>query len=150
MGFIASYKQLEKLCNELFEVDRQGVGEYIDEMYSISDGKDYVADWYDVLHRLKYCRRLRNKIVHEPEYDEESSCEPEDTEWLESFRMRVLSQTDPLALYHRATAPKPVQAQVESDPRNSISSNGILIFLIIALSLLGFSLLAAALYISGR
>ena len=46
--------------------------------------------------------RLRNKIVHEPDCTEKNMCEPGDEKWLEDFYSRIMKQSDPLALYHKA------------------------------------------------
>ena len=36
-------------------------------------------------------------------------CESGDTEWLDDFYSRIMSQTDPLTLYAKATALKPIK-----------------------------------------
>ena len=66
MKFIDSYKRLEQLCNDMFN-DKHGVSIYIDKLSKIDDkNKD--------LKKLKHCRYLRNKIVHEPNCTEDNMC----------------------------------------------------------------------------
>ena len=36
-------------------------------------------------------------------------CEPGDVEWLESFHSRIMSASDPLAMYRKARNPQPTQ-----------------------------------------
>lgn len=71
MGFIDSYKHLEKLCGEIMN-DEKKVTAYIDEMSNIHDGSRFVEDWDEDLKRLKRYRYIRNKIVHEPECTEDN------------------------------------------------------------------------------
>ena len=107
MGFIDSYKHLEKLCGEVLNDDRR-ISAYIDEMLSTPRGSYYVRTWDEDLKNLKHYRWVRNQISHDPCCTEQNMCEPEDELWLDEFYSRIMNQTDPLALYHRATRPKPV------------------------------------------
>ncbi len=102
MGFIDSYKHLEKICGEIFDDDRR-VSAYIDEMINTTNGSNYVKSWDDDLKKLKHYRWMRNKIVHDPDYTEQNMCEPEDELWLDDFYSRILNQTDPLSQYYKAT-----------------------------------------------
>ena len=102
MSYIDSYKRLEKLCSELFG-NSKGVTAYIDEMLSISDGQRYVKNWNQDLKKLKHYRWVRNRIVHEPGCTEKNMCTAEDEQWISSFCFRIMHQTDPLALYRKAT-----------------------------------------------
>lgn len=105
MDFMTSYKQLEKLCGEIFEDDRK-ISAYIDEMVNTPRGSFYVSGWNDDLKQLKHYRWVRNQIVHDPQCSEENMCEPQDALWLDNFYARIMNQTDPLALYAKATKPK--------------------------------------------
>ena len=102
MGYIDSYKHLEKLCSELFG-NNKGVSAYIDEMLSLTDGKLYVKNWNEDLEKLKHYRWVRNRIVHEPGCTENNMCTAEDEKWINDFYSRIISCTDPLALYRRVT-----------------------------------------------
>lgn len=120
MGFIDSYKHLEKLCGEVLNDDRR-ISAYIDEMLNTPRGSRLVAGWDEDLRILKHYRWVRNRIVHDPECTEENMCEPEDALWLDNFYSRIMNRTDPLALYIRATKPRPVQR--EKQVYTSQSSN---------------------------
>ena len=102
MGFLDSYKRLERLCRDVMGDDRR-VSAYIDEMVRLSDGARQVSGWDRDLKRLKHYRWIRNQIVHEPDCSEETMCGQEDVRWLEDFYERIMTQTDPLALYRGTT-----------------------------------------------
>lgn len=105
MGFIDSYKRLEKLCNEVYGVN-SGVTAYIDDMVNNAFASYSVKDWDDDLRQLKHYRWVRNQIAHNPDCSEENMCEPDDIKWLDDFRKRIMNQTDPLAMYRQATQKK--------------------------------------------
>ena len=113
MGFIESYKRLEKLCGDLLNDDRR-VSAYIDEMISLPRGSYLVRGWDDDLKQLKHYRWVRNQIVHEPACSEENMCEPSDVVWIDDFYSRIMNQTDPLAMYRKATKPQPVAKPKQS------------------------------------
>ena len=110
MGFLDSYKRLERLCRDVMDDDRR-VSAYIDEMVRLSDGSRRVSGWDRDLKQLKHYRWVRNQIVHDPDCSEENMCGPEDVRWIEDFHARIMNQTDPLALYRRA-----VQGREASEP----------------------------------
>ena len=101
MGFIDSYKHLEKLCGEILNDDRR-LSAYIDEMINTPNGNHYVRNWDDDLKTLKHYRWVRNQISHEPGCNEANMCDPEDTLWLNNFYSRIMNQTDPLSMYRKA------------------------------------------------
>lgn len=101
MGFIDSYKHLEKLCGEIFDCERK-ISAYIDEMKETPQGAFVVKHWDDDLKKLIHYRSIRNKIVHELNCTEENMCEPDDAIWLDDFYSRIMNQTDPLSLYNKA------------------------------------------------
>ena len=105
MGFIESYKRLERLCGDLLNDDRR-ISAYIDEMISLPRGACLVRGWDDDLKRLKHYRWVRNQIAHELDCSEENMCEPSDVVWIEVFYSRIMNQTDPLAMYRRASKPE--------------------------------------------
>lgn len=55
MGFIESYKHLEKICGEIMNDERR-LTAYIDEMLEKSNGAFYVRGWDDDLKHLKHYR----------------------------------------------------------------------------------------------
>lgn len=115
MGFMTSYKHLEKLCGDVMG-DQRRLSAYIEEMERKPMGPRYVAGWNEDLRRLKHYRWVRNQIVHDPDCEEEDLCAPADADWLEDFYDRIMEQTDPLALYRKATQPKPVPRKPASEP----------------------------------
>lgn len=124
MGFIESYKHLEKLCGEVLNDDRR-ISAYIDEMINTPRGSYLVRGWDDDLKQLKHYRWVRNQIAHEPDCTEQNMCEPNDTVWLDGFYSRIMNQTDPLTLYSKATKPrsaqKPAQAHKPESPTYTYS-----------------------------
>ena len=100
MGFMDSYKRLEKLCGDMLEDERR-ISAYIDKMYENTEGWDLVDDWESDLKKLKYYRRIRNKLVHEPDAYEDELCDAEDVEWLEDFYYRIIDGEDPLSRYYK-------------------------------------------------
>ena len=105
MGFIESYKRLEKLCGDLLNDDRR-ISAYIDEMVNRPRGSYLVRGWDDDLKQLKHYRWVRNRIAHEPACNEENMCEPSDIAWIDDFYSRIMNQTDPLAMYRKSTMPR--------------------------------------------
>ena len=99
MGFMDSYKRLEKLCGDMLEDERR-ISAYIDKMYENDKGWDLVPGWESDLKNLKYYRRIRNKLVHEPDAYEEELCDAEDIEWLDDFYYRIIDREDPLNRYY--------------------------------------------------
>ena len=100
MGFIDSYKRLEKLCGDVMGCDRP-VTAYIDEMKATPHGAYYVAGWGSDLEMLKRYRWIRNQIAHEPGCTEANMCGAGDAAWIDQFYGRIMDQTDPLALYEK-------------------------------------------------
>ena len=114
MGFIDSYKHLDKLCGEVMNDDKR-LSAYIDEMLKTTWGARLVGGWEDDLKQLKHYRWIRNQIAHEPDCREENMCEPNDALWLDHFYSRIMNQTDPLALYAKATKPRTVLPQQQEE-----------------------------------
>ena len=113
MGFIESYKHLEKLCGEVLNDDRR-ISAYIDEMINTPRGSYLVRGWDDDLKQLKHYRWVRNQIAHKPDYTEQNLCKPSDAVWLDAFYSRIMNQTDPLTLYSKATKHRPAQKLVQN------------------------------------
>lgn len=117
MGFIDSYKSLEKLCSEIYG-NNHGVSTYIDNMIAVHDGPYYVSGWEEDLKQLKHYRWVRNQIVHEPNRSEENMCELSDTRWIHNFHSRIMAERDPLTLYKKAR-----NSHTMSKPKQPYSSN---------------------------
>lgn len=86
--------------------DDRRISAYIDEMINTPRGSYLVSGWDDDLKQLKHYRWIRNQIAHEPDCTEQNMCEPSGTVWLDDFYSRIMNQTDPLALYSKATKPR--------------------------------------------
>lgn len=115
MEFINSYKRLEKLCNEIYD-SNHGISAYIDDMARLTSAPLYVFGWNDDLKQLKHYRWLRNQIAHEPNCTEENMCEYGDAQWIDDFYDRIMNQSDPLAMYRKATRPRPAAKPKQQFP----------------------------------
>lgn len=138
MSFMDSYKHLDKICREMFNANR-GVSAYIDEMISLSDGEFYVPSWEEDLKNLKYCRFVRNRIVHDVACTEENMSSSEEVEWLENFYTRIMNQTDPLSLYRLKKSGEEnysVTTPVHTNDKNQKQSAGCSTFLLLALGII--------------
>ena len=113
MGFIESYKHLEKLCGEVLN-DNRRISAYIYEMENTPRGSSLVRGWDYDLKQLKHYRWVRNQIAHEPDCTEQNMCDESDAVWLDNFYSRIMNQTDPLALYYKATKLRPAQKSTQT------------------------------------
>ena len=91
MGFIDSYKHLEKLCGDMLQT-QHGVSAYIAEMESTPNGSYRVQGWVEDLKCLKHYRWVRNQIVHDPNSSEENMCDLSDVQWIDNFYDRIMKQ----------------------------------------------------------
>lgn len=122
MGFMDSYKHLEKLCGDMLGDERR-LSAYIDEMYEITEGWDLVDGWESDLKTLKHYRWVRNRIVHEPDAYEEDLCDIEDIEWLDDFYYRIIDRKDPLNQYYEIVrSRKRIKHAPEHRPEHKIDS----------------------------
>lgn len=113
MGFIESYKHLEKLCGDMLQT-QHGISAYIDDMGNTPNGCYWVKGWDEDLNRLKHYRWIRNQISHEPNCTEENMCEYGDAQWIDDFYDRIMNQSDPLAMYRKATRPQPAAKSAQN------------------------------------
>ena len=113
MGFIESYKHLEKLCGEVLN-DNRRISAYIYEMENTPRGSYLVRGWDYALKQLNHYRWVRNQIAHEPDCTEQNMCDESDAVWLDNFYSRIMNQTDPLALYYKATKLRPAQKSTQT------------------------------------
>ena len=113
MSFIESYKHLDKICGEVLNDDRR-ISAYIDEMKNTPRGSYLIRGWDDDLKQLKHYRWIRNQIAHEPNCTEENMCEYGDAQWIDDFYDRIMNQSDPLAMYRKATRPQPVAKSAQN------------------------------------
>ena len=102
--FLNEFKKLDKLLSEAYE-DLHGVTAYIEEMKA-SDGEG-ISGWNNDFKRLKTLRNVRNKLVHEVDYDEVARVTKDDVEYVKDFYERFLKSTDPLAQLYKNEKKKP-------------------------------------------
>ncbi len=99
--FLDGFKHLEKLCNEIYD-QQHGVTLYIDEMEQRSSvASKVVYDWNKDLRKLKRVRHIRNKLVHESDYDIDYDWT--DIAYMKEFCERIRNQQDPIASLRRMT-----------------------------------------------
>lgn len=103
MRFLQAYKRLDNLCRDTNGI---GINGYIEDMKNCPNGEYKVTGWKDDYFQLKHYRYVRNRIAHENNAEEVDLCTEKDVAWLDAFYQRILTQTDPLALYFQATKPK--------------------------------------------
>lgn len=101
MGFLDSYKRLERLCGDIYNREKP-ISAYINAMLERPLGSSIIQGWDDDLKKLKRYRHIRNRIVHEPGCTESNMCNECDVKWIDNFILRVIDQNDPLALYREA------------------------------------------------
>ena len=102
--FFEKYKNLDKLCSEIYSCSG-GISQYIADMQDQSLlGQAYIESWSSDLKNLKRIRRIRNQLAHSSSDSQISK--PEDIKYVIEFRDRILSGADPLASLRRATAQK--------------------------------------------
>lgn len=105
VGFMSSYKRLDRLCRDLYPEARNGISGYIEDMQRHPANAHRVPGWREDCDRLKHYRWIRNQIAHEVDADEENMCSFGDVEWLDHFYQRILNRTDPLAQAFRMSCP---------------------------------------------
>ena len=124
MGFMNSYKQLDKICRETNDI---GVTGYLKDMERKPNGVHCVPGWKNDYYKLKQYRHIRNQIAHETDVDENTICSKEDTAWVDGFYHRMIKGSDPLSLYRKATKPRsvcktsPAKASKKSQPSSKHS-----------------------------
>ena len=100
MGFLDSYKRLEKLCGEVMNDDKR-ITAYIDEMNNTPMGSLHVSTWNEDLKKLKHYRWVRNQIAHNPDATEKNMTNSSDVKWIDDFYIRIMHQKDPLTMYYK-------------------------------------------------
>jgi len=114
MNFLEAYKRLEKLCGEITNDERK-ITAYIEDMEKTPNGSHFVIGWNNDLKKLKHYRWIRNQIVHDTNCSEENMCNSNDVQWIVDFHSRIMTQTDPLAMYRKATKVDSVSAKNKVD-----------------------------------
>lgn len=116
LEFLEEYKHLEKLLNDVFEV-QHGVSEYIKILEEKEHlGSHIVTGWTDDYYGLKHVRHIRNKITHD---QDASGCEENDIYFVKDFYERVMNQSDPLTLFNKYNQEKQKQRIKRQKEENS-------------------------------
>ena len=115
------YKSIDQICKDMLK-SNEGISEYIRQMEAVSY-REYraVNTWEHDYKQLKHMRWLRNKLAHEVGTLNSDLCTHEDVDWLNSFRKRILTQTDPLAILYQST--KSQQNHTENRTTSSYTQN---------------------------
>ena len=99
--FFDAFKMLDKLCRDIYGStpdNKLGVTLYLEDMEQHDyQGALKVTNWTSDYNYLKKVRNIRNKIAHSDGPLPYNICTEEDLDFVESFRERILNQTDPLA-----------------------------------------------------
>ena len=148
MGFMDSYKRLEKLCGEVMDDDRR-VSAYIDAMVNTARGADLVKGWEEDLKLLKHYRWMRNQIAHNPDCTEKNMCKPSDMQWIDDFYSRIMKQTDPLALYRKAMKRKHANVKKKTSTQRYQRKAGQTLLAFVLAILVMFAMVAVLVWILG-
>lgn len=101
--FFEAFKQLDKLCTELYKTPH-GVTHYIDDMKAASwDNYKDIPNWKTDLKELIRLRHIRNHLAHTQGAFHEDICTQNDIDWIKNFYQRIMNQSDPLALLYQTT-----------------------------------------------
>lgn len=93
--FFEKYKQLDKLCSEIYN-NPKGISSYIADMEKNEYiGQEIIGSWRDTYKSLKHVRRLRNRIAH----DENTLdiCTSDDIDFVTDFYNQIFSSIDPIS-----------------------------------------------------
>ncbi|MCF0111906.1 MAG: hypothetical protein HUJ58_08385, partial [Erysipelotrichaceae bacterium] len=101
MSFLEEYRNLEMLCNQLYESDN-GINDYIKNMKQCKKAKKLIPDWIDDLEALEDYRDIGKKVIKKKGVNEEKYADEEDIEWVVSFTKRILTKNDPISVYEKA------------------------------------------------
>ena len=127
--FFDEFKALDNLCRDIYgeSIDNKlGVTLYLEDM----DRKAYqgafkVSGWTSDYNRLKSARNIRNELAHSRNSMSVDICSPEDIDFVHSFRIRILNQTDPIAMLRKQTTqPRSASAsQPKQKPQQAYTYN---------------------------
>lgn len=96
---VERFGDLERICNQIYG-DHHGVTCYIEDMKALGIRAAYtVPGWTQSLERLQEIRHKRNMLTHGEVSFSRPWAEQQDISFLEAFRERILTRTDPLAVY---------------------------------------------------
>ncbi len=106
INFMELYKDVDRFIKDAYST-QEGISEYIREMeIRALAGKRSIPTWDTDYAALKHLRYIRNQLAHDVSYDSDI-CEEADYDYLEGFRDRLFSGTDPLARLTKSESVSP-------------------------------------------
>ena len=107
--FFDEFKKLDNICKDIYGENfenKLGVTLYLDDMdENFSQGLANVSGWKSDYMTLKRIRHIRNELAHSNKSFSDESCSQYDIDFVRNFRVRILNQTDPMALLHKKLNP---------------------------------------------
>lgn len=101
--FLEAYKELDKLCKEIYPDECSGITSYINYMKNtVSEKKNFITGWDADLKQLIRLRHIRNQLSHDIGTLNSDLCSKEDANWLKQFKVRILNSSDPLSMLKKA------------------------------------------------
>lgn len=108
--FFDEFKTLDNLCRDIYgeTADKKlGVTLYLEDMERQSyRGSIRVSGWTADYNKLKSARNIRNDLAHSRNSFSNDICSTDDIAFIRAFRLRILNQTDPIALLRKQTEQK--------------------------------------------
>ncbi len=105
--FFDEFKALDNLCRDIYgeSIDKKlGVTLYLEDMdRQAYQGASKVSGWTSDYNQLKNARNLRNELAHSRNSFSSDICSQENIDFIRSFRIKILNQTDPIALLRKQT-----------------------------------------------
>lgn len=103
--FFDEFKALDNLCRDIYgeSVEKKlGVTLYLEDMdQKAYQGAVIISGWTSDYNHLKSARNMRNELAHSRNSITIDICSQEDIDFVRSFRMRILDQTDPIAMLRK-------------------------------------------------
>ena len=126
--FFDAFKQLDKICKEIYgdvaSNNKLGVTLYLEDM----DKKAYagglnIEGWNSDYMKLKRVRNIRNDLAHSENSFSYENCTMDDIDFVRSFYLRILNQSDPIALLERENNKRTSKApQSQATPQRQLPS----------------------------
>ncbi len=128
--FFDEFKSLDNLCRDIYgkSIDNKlGVTLYLEDM----DRNDYqgafkVSGWKSDYTQLKKVRAIRNELAHSSNSFSYPMCAQGDIDFIRSFRMRIMNQTDPISLLRKQTAQRRTSSTFQPQPPSPVYTHNTL------------------------
>ena len=107
--FFDEFKALDNLCRDIYgeSIDNKlGVTLYLEDMEKKAyQGSFKVSGWTSDYNQLRSARNMRNELAHSRNSFSADICSQDDIDFIRSFRLRILEQTDPIAMLEKQASP---------------------------------------------